>query len=483
MIETQLGIIRTQRTLEMFTTSYDYLVYVIPYLVVAPLYFSNKLQLGSITQASEAFFYVRSDFSIIVNYFEKISAFSAGIDRLSTFIHRINEGGWNSAGTNIDDMSGEILKPKGTLTELTRSLAGSPEGYSKVSDGDDNDDITKLKPNAKKRKSTIELLTGTLNDSGKVHGELGSDRDESSRIILQCENLSVLTPDGYRTLIGGVLGSTSGIVNDNNSEKEQKGVNFRIYKGDRVLVVGSSGTGKSSLLRAISGLWELGSGKITWNSGLNDSHIAAGDSRAETAVAPQGVFFLPQKPYNLLGSLRQQIAYPDIFPGDEEESSVRHLAQQKNTRRKDRLHIESGSTAPLSLDGDAEILEILRKVRLDTLASRMGSGDVQRGLAEHKDWTKVLSLGEQQRLAFARVLYNRKSISVVVLDEATSALDEPAESAMYSLLGELDITYISVGHRPSLYAYHTQRLGLNGPGCEVEYTPITSTQQQVKVTY
>ena len=293
MIETQLGIIRTQRTLEMFTTSYDYLVYVIPYLVVAPLYFSNKLQLGSITQASEAFFYVRSDFSIIVNYFEKISAFSAGIDRLSTFIHRINEGGWNSAGTNIDDMSGEILKPKGTLTELTRSLAGSPEGYSKVSDGDDNDDITKLKPNAKKRKSTIELLTGTLNDSGKVHGELGSDRDESSRIILQCENLSVLTPDGYRTLIGGVLGSTSGIVNDNNdSEKEQKGVNFRIYKGDRVLVVGSSGTGKSSLLRAISGLWELGSGKITWNSGLNDSHIAAGDSRAETAVAPQGVFFL-----------------------------------------------------------------------------------------------------------------------------------------------------------------------------------------------
>jgi putative ATP-binding cassette transporter len=95
-IQTQLGIIRTQRTLEMFTTSYDYLVFVIPYLVVAPLYFSGKLNLGSITQSSEAFYYVRSDFSIIVNYFEKLSAFSAGIDRLSTFIHRINQGGWQS---------------------------------------------------------------------------------------------------------------------------------------------------------------------------------------------------------------------------------------------------------------------------------------------------------------------------------------------------------------------------------------------------
>ena len=135
------------------------------------------------------------------------------------------------------------------------------------------------------------------------------------------------------------------------------------------------------------------------------------------------------------------------------------------------------------IEGDQDLLDILTKVKLGTLASRMGSGDEHTGLGVHRDWSKVLSLGEQQRLAFARVLYNRKSISVVVLDEATSALDEPAESAMYSLLGELDITYISVGHRPSLYAYHTQRLGLNGPGCEVEYTPITSTQQQVKVTY
>lgn len=80
------------------------LVYVIPYLVVAPLYFSGNLSLGSITQSSEAFSHVRSDFSIIINYFEKISAFSAGIDRLSTFIHRINEGGWQSNNPGNEGM-------------------------------------------------------------------------------------------------------------------------------------------------------------------------------------------------------------------------------------------------------------------------------------------------------------------------------------------------------------------------------------------
>ena len=76
-------------------------------------------------------------------------------------------------------------------------------------------------------------------------------------------------------------------------------------------------------------------------------------------------------------------------------------------------------------------------------------------------------MGEQQRLAFARVLYNRKNIRVVVLDEATSALDELTESAMYSLLGELGITYLSVGHRASLYRFHSKKLVLSGPGREI----------------
>jgi ABC-type uncharacterized transport system fused permease/ATPase subunit len=104
-VQSQLGIITTQKTLEMFTTSYNYLVYVIPYLVVAPLYFSGELSLGSITQSTEAFYHIRSDFSIIINYFEKISAFAAGVDRLSTFMHRINQKGWQSDSLENEGMS------------------------------------------------------------------------------------------------------------------------------------------------------------------------------------------------------------------------------------------------------------------------------------------------------------------------------------------------------------------------------------------
>ena len=500
MIETQFGIIRTERSLEMFTTSYDYLVYVIPYLVVAPLYFDGKLQLGSITQASEAFYYVRSDFSIIVNYFEKISAFSAGIDRLSTFIHRINEGGWHS-GSRVTDVLNEN---KGSLSDLTRSLASNPGGYSKVNNDDDIDDNSKVLNNMNNvpRISSIILMTGPMIKKSSA-GHINIDNNKTSKnLILNCENLSVLTPDGYRTLIGGLTGPSTGVIHEEQGINIQKGVNFKIYEGDKVLVVGPSGTGKSSLLRAIAGLWELGSGKIIWTSGLNEPIHAAGDSRFEKAEAPEGVFFLPQKPYNLLGSLRQQIAYPDVFPGDEEESSLEHLAQQQKNKKfkkkgnnnnnskkneddddegdgdkdednikKKKKHDFTNSNGDI-LIGDAELLEILRIVRLETLASRMGSGDEKLGLGVHKDWTKVLSLGEQQRLAFARVLYNRRNISVVVLDEATSALDEIAESAMYSLLSQLNITFISVGHRPALYNYHTKKLVLSGPGNDIECVTI-----------
>ena len=282
------------------------------------------------------------------------------------------------------------------------------------------------------------------------------------------------------------------------------GVNFEIFTGDRVLIAGPSGNGKSSLLRAISGLWELGSGRVTWNtnsdfcslSGVGGSSVGA-DYRGNKA--PQGVFFLPQKPYNLLGSLRQQIAYPCICPGDdpcaaavagieigivietgmkdERASSSSNSLMQSDNRSN--LTESIICTQKNRSDSDSELLAILTLVKLGTLASRMGSGDEEVGLGVCKDWTKVLSLGEQQRLAFARVLYNRKNISVVVLDEATSALDESSEAAMYGLLGDLKVTYLSVGHRASLYKFHSKKITLNGPGREVACIPITQTATTV----
>jgi ABC-type uncharacterized transport system fused permease/ATPase subunit len=85
---------------------------------------------------------------------------------------------------------------------------------------------------------------------------------------------------------------------------------------------------------------------------------------------------------------------------------------------------------------------------------------------------QVLSLGEQQRLAFARVLHNKSKISVIVLDEATSALDDTTEAAMYGLLGALGVTYISVGHRSTLLKFHNRKITLNGPGVDVQCDAI-----------
>jgi putative ATP-binding cassette transporter len=102
VLENQLCIIKTQRNLEFFTTSYDYFTFLIPYVVVAPLYFRGEVDLGAITQSSEAFYYVRTSFSLIVSYFEKLSAFSAGkasfhcvhIDFLqSYYCHRVDDLG------------------------------------------------------------------------------------------------------------------------------------------------------------------------------------------------------------------------------------------------------------------------------------------------------------------------------------------------------------------------------------------------------
>ena len=288
-----------------------------------------------------------------------------------------------------------------------------------------------------------------------------------------------------------------------NDPSRDGGVNFEIFPGDKVLIAGTSGNGKSSLLRAISGLWELGSGRVTWNTNLDLcslSGVGGGSSVGSDYSgnkAPQGVFFLPQKPYNLLGSLRQQIAYPSISPGDDPgvavvagieigigigietgikdqtgSSSNSNLMQSDNRSNLDKNIM---FTQKNRSDSDSELLAILTIVKLGTLASRMGSGDEEVGLGVCKDWTKVLSLGEQQRLAFARVLYNRKNISVVVLDEATSALDESSEAAMYSLLSDLKVTYLSVGHRASLYKFHSRKITLNGPGREVACIPIPQT--------
>ena len=197
------------------------------------------------------------------------------------------------------------------------------------------------------------------------------------------------------------------------------------------------------MLRGIAGLWTSGNGRID-------------------RPADEDVYFLPQRPYCALGSLKDQLLYPSIEKNNEEDYPEGHQISRSHLLKQ--------------LLTDDDLLEVLEKVDLGQLAARAGDGDPYKGLQAVLDWSNTLSLGEQQRLAFGRVLVNRPRL--VILDEATSALDMVAEAKMYTLLrdmgkkqmqkgGELSapgLTYISVGHRPSLLAYHDMRLRLSSDG-------------------
>lgn len=175
-----------------------------------------------------------------------------------------------------------------------------------------------------------------------------------------------------------------------------------IGAGERVLVSGPSGAGKSTLFRALAGIWPFGEGTVT----------VPKDAK---------VMMLPQRPYFPIAPLGAAIAYP-AEPG----------------------HFDS-----------AKVAELIAAVGLPALAAR---------IEEEAHWNRLLSLGEQQRLAVARAILHAPDY--LFLDEATASLDEPAEAALYKLLEErlAASTVVSIGHRATLAAFHRRRLAFGRDG-------------------
>jgi putative ATP-binding cassette transporter len=229
----------------------------------------------------------------------------------------------------------------------------------------------------------LHTFSKSLANHSSTDAKLGDTLERLEHPRLELDRVTLQTPNYQRTLITNV--------------------SLAVDTGQGLLITGASGGGKSSLLRAIAGLWNSGSGTIR-------------------RPKLEQMLFLPQHPYMILGTLRSQLLYPII---DREIP-------------------------------DEELKQVLQQVNLPDIAERCGGFDTE------IDFAKVLSVGEQQRLAVARVLLTKPSY--VVLDEATSALDVENEQTLYLQLKGTSSTLISVAHRSTLLKHHTQVLEITGDG-------------------
>jgi vitamin B12/bleomycin/antimicrobial peptide transport system ATP-binding/permease protein len=229
-------------------------------------------------------------------------------------------------------------------------------------------------------RAVLDRLTGLLDVNAQARA-LPRPETDDRREGLAVRDLTVFHPSGQPMV---------------------RELNLELGSGDALVVKGGSGSGKTSLLRSLAGLWPYATG---------------------TVLRPTdgGSLFLSQQPYMPFGSLRTALAYPE----------------------------------PAESISDEHGREVLRQVFLGHLVD---------ALNEDKPWWRILSPGEQQRIAFGRILINRPS--VVFLDESTSSVDEGLEFALYELIREQlpDCTVFSVGHRGTLNSLHSHHLELLSNG-------------------
>lgn len=228
---------------------------------------------------------------------------------------------------------------------------------------------------------------------------------------LRLENVPIVAPAG-RGLVGVELIDS---------------LNLKVRAGEHLLISGMNGTGKSSVVRVIAGLWPLYAGLL---------------SRPVNSE----IFYIAQKPYLSRGTLRDQLIYPHSH------------ADMVNSGRRDR-----------------ELLQILEIFRLELIVRREG------GFETKKDWTNCLSGGEKQRINLARMFYHKPRYAV--LDEATSAISADVEGTIYQEAKKRGITLITISTRPTLLKFHTHqlRIGLGEDGHSWDFAPIGVEKERMTV--
>lgn len=264
-------------------------------------------------------------------------------------------------------------------------------------------------------------FTSRVSDLLEVLDDVSNGRYQRAMMSKETAGINDIKTVDISTLKGetreqdGIISFENVPVSTPNGDVLVKSVTMVVERGMNCLITGPNGCGKSSLFRILGGLWPLFDGKM----------VKPGKGN---------MFYVPQKPYLPLGTLRDQLIYPD---------SKIEMDQAGNT--------------------DDDLFEMLKVVHLEYLVEREG------GWSSVRDWADVLSGGEKQRIAMARLFYHRPQFAI--LDECTSAVSIDVEGKMYNHAKDIGITLFTVSHRPSLFAYHDYLLRFDGLG-HYEFTQL-----------
>jgi ATP-binding cassette subfamily D (ALD) protein 3 len=244
---------------------------------------------------------------------------------------------------------------------------------------------------------------------------------------ISLEHVSIWTPDLTRLLV--------------------KDLNFHCKRGESVMISGPNGCGKTSMFRVIAGLWPLQSGTLRRPKGY------ASQAGQLDGATQSSIFYIPQNPYLVSGTLLEQVIYPMTI-----KEAVVHVASSASA-----IATASAIASASASDDGVEAVENAVMSALENVGLQKF---LKKGRLElykrHHDWSDVLSGGEKQRVGLSRLFFHKPAFAV--LDESTSAMNESDEGPLYQRILDLGVTVFSIAHRLQLRRFHTHQLWLVGDG-------------------